>query len=91
MARSDWQKVTTSLPASARVFVVNFERNSQGTAYHAADAKAAFTAAGITAVVVADPPDFPDRASVQKTTFGRVYGGCIYRFIETGVRQAPCS
>jgi hypothetical protein len=88
-ARSDWQKVTTTLPAGPRIFVVNFTRNAPGTAY-AADARAAFSASGAAAVVVADPPDFPDRVSVQRSTFGRVYGGCIYRFIETGARQAPC-
>ncbi len=41
-------------------------------------------------VVIADPPDFPDCVSLQRPAFGRAYGGCIFRFIETGARQAPC-
>ena len=89
-ARTDWQKVTTTLPTGPRVFIVNFARNASSSAYHAADARAAFSVSGVSALVVADPPDFPDRTSLQRSAFGRAYGGCIYRFIGTGARQAPC-
>jgi pimeloyl-ACP methyl ester carboxylesterase len=90
-ARSEWRKVTASLPTGPRVFVVNFARNAPTTGDYAADARNAFSASGANAVVVADPPDFPDRAALQRTAFGRTYGGCIFRFIDSGARQAPCS
>ena len=90
-ARSDWQKVTAALPAGPRILVVNFARNAADTtASHADDARAAFSASAANAVVVVDPPDFPDRASTQKPGFGLAYGGCIWRFIEAGEREAPC-
>jgi pimeloyl-ACP methyl ester carboxylesterase len=90
-ARSDWQKVTAALPSSPRIFIVNFARNADhSTASYADDARAAFSASGAKATVVIDPPDFADRAAMQRAAFGRVYGGCIYQFIENGTRRAPC-
>jgi hypothetical protein len=89
MARANWQKITASLAAGPRVFIVNFVRNGPAPTY-AADARAAFSASGASAVVVTDPPDFPDRPSLQRPGFSRAYGGCLYQFVENGVRRAPC-
>jgi pimeloyl-ACP methyl ester carboxylesterase len=90
IARNDWQKVTATVPSGPRLFVVNLARNASGTGDYAADARAGFAASGANAVVVVDPPDFPDRGSMHRPAFGRTYGGCIYRFVDSGVRQAPC-
>jgi hypothetical protein len=78
-ARGDLQKAVAALPTGPRVFVVNLQRNA-----------AVGMTPGANAAAVVDPPDFPDRASMQKPAFGRAYGDCIWRFIEAGERQAPC-
>lgn len=55
------------------------------------DARAAFAASGVQALVIAEPQGFTGHGAAGGNTFPRKFGACIHAFIETGARQPPCS
>jgi pimeloyl-ACP methyl ester carboxylesterase len=55
------------------------------------DARSAFAAFGVQALVIADPPGFKGHGAANGNAFPRKFGACIHAFIETGTRQPPCS
>ncbi len=54
------------------------------------DAKAAFAASGVDAVVISSPEGFSGHGAARDRPFPLKFGACIYAFIETGNRQPPC-
>lgn len=88
--RSDWQQLVRAIKAGPRLVVVNFAGDVHDVGGRVDDARAAFTAAGVDAVVISDPPGFKGHDAARDFAFARKYGGCIQAFIENGVRQAPC-
>jgi hypothetical protein len=73
-----------------RLVVVNFAGDDYDVGGCMDDARAAFAAKGVQALVIADPPDFKGHGAANDNAFPRKYGTCINAFIETGARQAPC-
>jgi hypothetical protein len=53
------------------------------------DARAAFAASGVAAIVL-EPADFKGHAAANTPAFPRRYSACIHTFIETGRRDGPC-
>ena len=55
------------------------------------DARAAFAASGVQALVIAEPQGFTGHGAAGSNTFPRKFGTCIHAVIETAARQPPCS
>jgi hypothetical protein len=55
-----------------------------------ADANAAFTASGVTGLVIGDPEGFKGHGAGAESSFARKFGPCIVAFVETRKKQAPC-
>lgn len=90
VARSEWQQIVRGIRPGPRIVVVNFADDIYDVGGRMDDARSAFTASGVQAVVIADPPGFKGHGAGNEFAFPRQYGACIHAFIETGARQAPC-
>jgi pimeloyl-ACP methyl ester carboxylesterase len=91
VARSEWQQIVRGIKAGPHLVVVNFAGDDYDVGGRMDDARAAFAASGVQALVIADPPGFKGHGAGGDNSFPRKYGACINAFIETGVRQAPCN
>ncbi len=91
VARSEWQQIVKGIKPGPRLVVVNFVNDTYDVGGRMDDASAAFAASGVEAIVISNPPGFSGHGAGNENAFGRKYGACIYDFIETGTRKAPCS
>lgn len=91
VARSEWKQLVGGIKPGPRLFVVNFADDDYDVGGRMDDAKAAFAANGINAVVVEKPSNLKGHGAGNSSTFQRTFASCIYAFIETGARQPPCS
>jgi pimeloyl-ACP methyl ester carboxylesterase len=89
-ARSEWQQVVRGIKPGPRLVVVNFVDDSYDVGGRMDDAKAAFAASGVDAIVISNPEGFKGHGAAGNNAFPRKFGTCIYGFIETGTRQPPC-
>jgi len=89
-ARSDWQQVVRGIKPGPRLVVVNFKDDTYDVGGRMDDARAAFKASGVDAIVISDPEGFSGHGAANGTVFPRKFGACINAFIETGARQPPC-
>jgi pimeloyl-ACP methyl ester carboxylesterase len=89
-ARSEWQQVVKGIKPGPRLVVVNFVDDSYDVGGRMDDAKAAFAASGVDAIVISNPEGFKGHGAAGNNAFPRKFGACIYSFIETGTRAAPC-
>ena len=55
------------------------------------DARAAFAASGVQALVIAELQGFTGHGAAGGNAFPRKFGACLHALIETGARQPPCS
>lgn len=90
-ARSDWQHVVSGLKAGPRFLIVNFAEDAYDVGGRMDDALKAFAASGVDAVVIDNPSGFKGHGAAGDFAFTRKFGACIGKFIESDVRQAPCS
>ncbi len=90
-ARSDWQQVVRGIKPGPRLVVVNFANDTYDVGGRMDDARAAFSAAGVDAVVISNSEGFSGHGAAGDGKFGRKFGACIYGFIETGTRSPPCT
>jgi hypothetical protein len=88
--RSDWQQLTRNIKTSARLVVVNFAGDTRDVGGRMEDARRAFSAARIDALVLDAPEGFKGHDAANESGFARKYGPCIKAFIETEVRRPPC-
>jgi pimeloyl-ACP methyl ester carboxylesterase len=89
-ARSDWQQIVRGIKPGPRLVVVNFKNDTYDVGGRMDDARAAFAASGVDAIVISDPEGFSGHHGANGTAFPRKFGACINAFIETGARQPPC-
>ncbi len=89
-ARSEWQQIVKGIKLGPRLVVVNFVNDTYDVGGRMDDASAAFAASRVEAIVISNPPGFSGHGAGNDNSFGRKYGACIYDFIETGARKAPC-
>ena len=89
-ARSEWQQVVRGIKPGPRLVVVNFVDDSYDVGGRMDDAKAAFAASGVDAVVISNPEGFKGHGAGGNNAFPRKFGACIYGFIETGTKSPPC-
>ena len=89
-ARSEWQQVVRGIKPGPRLVVVNFVDDSYDVGGRMDDAKAAFAASGVDAVVISNPEGFKGHGAGGNNAFPRKFGTCIYGFIETGTKSPPC-
>ena len=54
------------------------------------DAKAAFAASSVDAIVISSPQGFTGHGAANGNTFPRKFGACSHGFIETGTKSPPC-
>jgi pimeloyl-ACP methyl ester carboxylesterase len=90
-ARSEWQNLMSGLKAGPRFVVVNFAEDAYDVGGRMPDARRAFAASGVQAVIIDDPPGFKGHGAGSDFNFALKFGACIEKFIESGTRQAPCS
>ena len=90
VARSEWQQIVKAIKRGPRIVVVNFADDSYDVGGRMEDARAAFGASGVDAVVISSPEGFKGHGAANSNTFPRKFGACLHGFIETGARQAPC-
>jgi pimeloyl-ACP methyl ester carboxylesterase len=91
IARSEWQTIIKGIKPGPRLVVVNFTGDTYDVGGRMDDAKAAFTANGVDAIVLAEPAGFKGHSAGNNSDFGRKFGACMKAFVETGARQAPCN
>ncbi|WP_139373854.1 alpha/beta hydrolase [Enhydrobacter aerosaccus] len=89
-ARSEWQQIVKAIRPGPRLVVVNFKDDTYDVGGRMDDARTAFAASGVDAVILADPAGFSGHGAANGPAFPQKYGACINSFIETGARQAPC-
>ena len=89
-ARSDWQQVVRGIKRGPRLVVVNFDGDSYDVGGRMDDAKAAFAASGVDAIVISSPEGFKGHGAAGGRPFPLKFGTCIHSFIETGTRAPPC-
>jgi dienelactone hydrolase len=90
-ARSEWQQIVKGIKPGPRLVVVNFRDDTYDVGGRMDDAKAAFTASGVDAVVISNPDGFSGHGAARGRPFPLKFGACIHAFIENGVRQPPCT
>jgi pimeloyl-ACP methyl ester carboxylesterase len=90
VARSEWQQIVRGIKPGPRLVVVNFVGDSYDVGGRMDDARAAFAASGVQAVIISDPQGFKGHGAGNDNAFTRTFGACIFQFIESGTRQAPC-
>jgi pimeloyl-ACP methyl ester carboxylesterase len=90
VARSEWQQIVRGIKPGPRLVVVNFTGDDYDVGGRMDDARAAFAASGVQALVIADPPGLKGHGAGNDFAFARKYGACINAFIETAARQPPC-
>ncbi len=90
IARSEWQQIVKGIKPGPRLVVVNFRDDTYDVGGRMDDAKAAFAAAGVDALVINNPDGFKGHGAARGRPFAQKFGTCINTFIETGVRQPPC-
>lgn len=90
VAKSDWQQIVNGIKRGPRLVVVNFRDDSYDVGGRMDDARAAFAASGVEALVISDPPGFTGHGAAGGNAFPRKFGACIHAFIETGRRSPPC-
>lgn len=90
VARAEWQQIVRGIRPGPRLVVVNFANDDYDVGGRMDDARAAFAASGVQALVIAEPQGFSGHGAAGSNTFPRTFGTCIHGFIETGARQAPC-
>jgi len=88
--RSDWQQLVRRIREDARLVVANFQNDDHDIGDRMDDAKAAFAAAAVQAMLFAEPAGFNGHRAAIDFFFARKFGDCIQAFIDTGLRQAPC-
>ena len=91
IARSEWQQIVRGIKPGLRLVVVNFANDDYDVGGRMDDARSAFAASGVQALVIAEPQGFTGHGAAGGNTFPRKFGACIHAFIETGARQPPCS
>lgn len=89
-ARWDWQQLVHDIKPGPRLVVVNFKDDTYDVGGRMDDARAAFAASGVDAIVISNPEGFRGHHAAKGTAFPSKFGACIDSFIETGVRQPPC-
>jgi pimeloyl-ACP methyl ester carboxylesterase len=89
-ARTEWQQVVRGIKPGPRLVVVNFANDTYDVGGRMDDARAAFAASGVAAVIVENPAGFSGHGAANGRTFPQKYGTCIHTFIETGTRTPPC-
>lgn len=89
-ARSEWQQVIKGLKPGPAIVVVNFADDAYDVGGRMADAKAAFTASGVTGLMIDDPDGFKGHGAGGESAFARKFGPCIVAFVETRKKQPPC-
>ena len=90
VARSEWQQIVRGIKPGPRLVVVNFAGDDYDVGGRMDDARSAFAASGVQALVIADPAGFKGHGAANDNAFPRKYGACIHAFIEAGVQQPPC-
>ena len=90
VARSEWQQIVRGIKPGPRLVVVNFAGDDYDVGGRMDDARSAFAASGVQALVISDPPGFKGHGAANANAFPRQYGACINAFIETGTHQPPC-
>ncbi|MBS0519554.1 MAG: hypothetical protein JSR90_12750 [Proteobacteria bacterium] len=88
--RSEWQQMVRGIKRGPRLVIVNFKDDAYDVGGRMDDARSAFAASGVDAVVISNPTGFSGHGAANGTAFPQKFGTCIYTFIETGTRQAPC-
>jgi pimeloyl-ACP methyl ester carboxylesterase len=90
LARSEWQQIVKGIKSGPRLVVVNFADDTYDVGGRMDDAKAAFAANGVAAIVIAEPAGFKGHGAGNSFDFNRKFGACMKAFVDTGARQAPC-
>jgi len=90
-ARSEWQQVVRGIKPGPRFVVVNFKGDTYDVGGRMDDAKAAFAASGVDAVILSNPEGFTGHCAANGRPFPHNFCSCIYGFIETGTRAQPCN
>jgi pimeloyl-ACP methyl ester carboxylesterase len=91
LARSEWQQVVRGITRGPRLVVVNFRDDAYDVGSRMDDAKAAFAASGVDAIVISSPEGFSGHGAANGRPFPQKFGACINAFIESGIRQSPCT
>jgi hypothetical protein len=79
-ARSDWQQVVKGIKPGPRFVVVNFINDAYDVGGRMDDARSAFAASGVDAIIISDPPGFDGHGAAGNNAFPRKFGACINAF-----------
>lgn len=89
-ARSDWQHLVQALKPGPRLVIVNFAEDPYDVGGRLAEARSAFAASGVDALLIDNPSDLKGHGAGGQLAFSRRFGPCLVAFVERNARQAPC-
>jgi hypothetical protein len=89
LPRAEFRQVVRAIKPGPRLVVINFPEDAKDVGGRMDDARAAFGASGVVAIIL-EPPDFKGHNAANTPAFSRKYSACIHAFIESGQHQAPC-
>jgi len=88
--KSEWQRYVNAIRPGARYFIVKFLDDEYDVGGMLEAAKPIFVQHGVDAILLNYPPGFSGHHAADKNDFNGAYGKCMFKYIETGVRESPC-
>ena len=88
--RAEFRQVVRGIRPGPRLVVINFPGDPKDVGGRMDDARAAFAASGVEAIIL-EPADFKGHNAGNTPAFTRKYSACIHTFIESGRRDGPCA
>ena len=84
------QPYVKAIPVGVRYFIAKFLDDEYDVGGTLEATKAVFAQHGVDAVLLNYPAGFSGHHAADKNNFDKVYGPCMFKFIETGVGEPPC-
>jgi hypothetical protein len=88
---SERQQVVRGIKPGSRLVLANFADDAYDVGGRMDDARAAFVASRVDAVIISNPEGFSGHGAAGNGAFARKFDACAYGFIATGARSPPCT
>lgn len=88
--KSEWNTYVKAIPPGARYFIAKFLDDEYDVGGTLEATRSVFAQHGVDAVLLNYPAGFSGHHAADKNNFNKVYGPCMFKFIETGVKEPPC-
>jgi len=88
--KSEWGVYVDGIRPGARYFIAKFLNDEYDVGGTLEATKPVFAQRGVDAVLLNYPPGFDGHHAADKDKFYKTFGACMFKYVETGVKEAPC-